>query len=91
MRKWNVRLCESVKKEVLFDPSNASNGYMLMSKNEGLFCTMRHSHAGVRDKRKVLTAIVMKRTYHRVVLMLQHAKTISNVLMRKAANYTINP
>lgn len=59
-------------------------------KNEALFRTMKLSNEQVREKRLKLTAPILDQIHHKVVMMMQDAKTMANELMRKAATYTMN-
>lgn len=51
---------------------------------------MKPSNEQVREKRLKLTAPILEQIHHKVVMMMQDAKTMANKLMRKATTYTIN-
>ena len=59
-------------------------------RNEALFRTMKLSNRQIREKRLKLTAPILERIHHKVVMMMQDAKTMANELMRKAVTYTMN-
>lgn len=61
-----------------------------MFRNEDLFCMMKLSDEKIKEKRRKLTESILKRIYHKMVMMMQDTKIMANGLIKKVVSYTIN-